>query len=287
MLKKKTCPKSDRFFLSKELFDKHHWGLDTPRFENFCSLSGPMSDEEFSLLYELTDRFNLLDISNFIIEFLMGYYSCTDDIYLEASQIIITPMKKVDEYGKHLVNSKSGDVVFDEFMAKKHLCEYEEKLIFCKDASEAITSFGDNVLICFVDDFVGSGRTYEETYDTFAHFFSDNGKTLAKNSVFAITAWAMRAGYEVCNAMGLRLFCHRTFNKEISDYPGYTEQEKNVKRGLMQDMEKSYGYKITPHYSLGFSQSEALVSIFEKSPNNTFPIFWKAKNKQNIFPRFK
>ena len=54
----------------------------------------------------------------------------------------------------------------------------------------------------------------------------------------------------------------------------------------MEQMEKVYGHNISAKYSLGFGKSEALVSILEKSPNNTFPIFWKAKNGQNIFPRF-
>ena len=51
-------------------------------------------------------------------------------------------------------------------------------------------------------------------------------------------------------------------------------------------MEKRYVNNVGS-YSLGYGQSEALVSVFAKSPNNTFPIFWKVKNKLNIFPRFK
>lgn len=51
-------------------------------------------------------------------------------------------------------------------------------------------------------------------------------------------------------------------------------------------MEKSYGNRITSRYSLGYMQSEALISIMDKSPNNTFPIFWKANHDLNIFPRF-
>ena len=54
----------------------------------------------------------------------------------------------------------------------------------------------------------------------------------------------------------------------------------------MVQMEKFYGNRITSIYSLGYMQSEALISIMDKSPNNTFPIFWKAKDDLNIFPRF-
>lgn len=76
------------------------------------------------------------------------------------------------------------------------------------------------------------------------------------------------------------------FDKAISESPNYTALEINYKKGLMVQMEKFYGNRITSIYSLGYMQSEALISIMDKSPNNTFPIFWKAKDDLNIFPRF-
>lgn len=97
----------------------------------------------------------------------------------------------------------------------------------------------------------------------------------------------MRHGYDYCKEKKLRLFCSRFFDKAISESPNYTALEINYKKGLMVQMEKSYGNRITSTFSLGYMQSEALISIMDKSPNNTFPIFWKAKHNFNIFPRFK
>lgn len=286
MLKKKKYPRLDRLTKIGELFTRHNWKKDGKRYTNFCLLAGQMNDTEFALLYELTDRFHLLDMNNFIMEFLLGFYSSNDDLYRSSDHIYITPMKKVNDKGKHVKNSKSGDIVYSVMRAKRRLCEYEEKFVFCKDASEILVTFSDGDLICFIDDFVGSGKTYHDAFVSFKKYFSSLGKQLEGKDVFAITAWAMEIGYQFCQGKQLRLYCNKRFFKEISEFPNYNDIEKKEKIQLMEQMEKVYGHNISAKYSLGFGKSEALVSILEKSPNNTFPIFWKAKNGQNIFPRF-
>lgn len=287
MLKKGNLLRLDRLHKTEDLFKKHSWSLNDKRYANFCALAGQMNDVEFALLYELTDRFHLLEINNYIIEFLLGFYSSDDNLFEKSNNIYITPMKKVNAKGKHLKNKiKSGDTVYDEFQAKRKLCEYEEKFVFCRDASEILPLFAKNDLICFVDDFVGSGKTYDDTYKSFKAYFASCGKQIGVKDVFAITAWAMEEGFLYCNNRHLRLFCNKKFPKEITDFSGYTTLEKDEKIKLMEQMENSYGNNISPQYSLGYGRSEALVSILAKSPNNTFPIFWKAKYNKNIFPRF-
>lgn len=287
MIKKKKALKPNELERVKDLFVKHAWDINTFRFENMCSLGGQMNANEFDLLFELVDRFHLLDVCNFMDKFLMGYYNSDDEIFQNAHSIIVTPMKSVDTNGHHEVDNKSGDVVFSMFEAKRSLCEYEDKLVFCKDAFEACAIYQDSDVICFVDDFIGTGNTYLNAYRSFVDYFQKQSATIAKADVFAISAWAMRAGYDYCNRQGLRLFCEEIFEKEISKNPTYTDVEIKCKTKLMLQMEKSYGYRIAEMYSLGFKKSEALVSIMGKSPNNTFPIFWKAKQKLNIFPRFE
>lgn len=286
MLRKKIPLRLDRLRKADELFKEHKWAQHCERYANFCSLAGQMDDDEFNLLYELTNRFHLLEINNFIIEFLLGFYSSNDDLYKKSNHIYITAMKEVDVNGKHIKKSKSGDIVYDEFKANRNLCEYEDKFIFCKDASDVIVSFASNDLICFVDDFVGSGKPYNDTYKTFRTYFNSCGKRLEKKDIFAISAWAMEAGCDFCKSNRLRLFCNRKFAKEITEYPDYTVLERELKIKLMKKMEKRYVNNVG-RFSLGYDQSEALISVFAKSPNNTFPIFWKAKNKLNIFPRFE
>ena len=268
-----------------ELFRRHDWTLKGERYENFCSLGGKMKADEFKLLFELVDRFHLLDICNFMDEFLMGYYSCDDAIFQNAHSVIVTPMKEVDIHGHHQLKDKSGDVVFSMFQEKRTLCEYEEKIVFCNDAADAKNVFQDNDVICFVDDFVGTGKTYDDTYKSFVSYFKSQNIVIDNRKVFAVTAWAMHHGYDYCKEKDLRLFCSSFFDKAISESPNYTALEINYKKGLMVQMEKFYGNRITSIYSLGYMQSEALISIMDKSPNNTFPIFWKAKDDLNIFPR--
>lgn len=286
MIKKKKALKPNELERVKELFVKHAWDINTLRFENMCSLGGHMNANEFALLFELVDRFHLLDVCNFMDKFLMGYYNSDDEIFQNAHSIIVTPMKEVDNNGHHKKANKSGDIVYSMFEEKRSLCEYEDKLIFCKDAFESQKLFQNNDVICFVDDFIGSGKTYFDTYQSFVKYFQTQNVSIGKENVFAIAIWAMRTGYDYCKENALRLFCVDVFAKEISGDTNLTDVEIKCKKELMLQMEKSYGERIGK-YSLGFKQSEALVSIMGKSPNNTFPIFWKAKQNLNIFPRFK
>lgn len=270
-----------------ELFLRHNWSLKGERYENFCSLGGQMNANEFELLFELVDRFHLLEVCNFMNEFLMGYYNGDDAIFQNAHAVIVTPMKEVDINGRHIVKDKSGDIVFSMFQEKRTLCEYEDKLVFCNDAVDVKNIFQDNDVICFVDDFIGTGNTYFDTFQSYVTYFQSQNIEIGNRTVFAVTAWAMHHGFDYCKEKDLRLFCACIFDKAISENPNYTTTEINDRKNLMVQMEKSYGYWITSKYSLGFKQSEALISIMGKSPNNTFPIFWKAKRNFNIFPRFK
>lgn len=270
-----------------ELFLRHDWDIKGERYENFCSLGGKMNSIEFELLFELVDRFHLLDICNFMDEFLMGYYSCDDAIFQNAHSVIVTPMKEVDMSGRHKLKDKSGDVVFSMFREKRTLCEYEAKLVFCNDAVDVKNVLQDNDVICFVDDFIGTGSTYLNTFRSFVTYFQSLNIEIGNRNIFAVTARAMHHGFDYCKENDLRLFCSEIFDKAISENPNYTATEISDRKALMVQMEKSYGYRITSTYSLGYMKSEALISIMGKSPNNTFPIFWKAKHDFNIFPRFK
>lgn len=287
MKKKKKALKPNELEKVMDLFIRHGWSINTSRYENFCSLGGQMDADEFSLLFELVDRFHLLDVSNFMDRFLMGYYSSKDEIFQNARSVIVTPMKIVDSNGHHKADNKSGDIVSSMFEAKRNLCEYEDKLVFCKDAFKAKIHFQDGDVICFVDDFIGTGKTYQDTYQSFVSYFQRQNVVIGKENVFAIATWAMRVGYDFCNEQGLRLYCAEIFEKAISEDSNFSDVEISARKKLMVQMEKSYGFRISKPYSLGFKQSEALVSIMGKSPNNTFPIFWKAKQELNIFPRFK
>lgn len=43
----------------------------------------------------------------------------------------------------------------------------------------------------------------------------------------------------------------------------------------MQQIENKLFVNLKSQYSLGFYQSESLVSIMNKAPNNTFPFYWE------------
>ena len=50
----------------------------------------------------------------------------------------------------------------------------------------------------------------------------------------------------------------------------------------MKSIENKVLQNLNRDFSFGYKSSESLVSIMEKSPNNTFPFYWyKGKDGQN------
>lgn len=61
--------------------------------------------------------------------------------------------------------------------------------------------------------------------------------------------------------------------------------ENNVK--LMKSIEAKVLHKLNRKFSFGYKASESLVSIMEKSPNNTFPFYWYKGKEGELEPIFR
>ena len=110
---------------------------------------------------------------------------------------------------------------------KRTLCEYEEKFVFCNDAADAKNVFQDNDVICFVDDFIGTGKTYDDTYKSFVSYLKNQNIVIDNRNVFAVTAWTMHHGYDYCKVKKFRLFWSRIFDMALSESSIYTALEIN------------------------------------------------------------
>jgi hypothetical protein len=65
--------------------------------------------------------------------------------------------------------------------------------------------------------------------------------------------------------------------KGISDY--YHSPIREEKTRIMKEIEKLIRMK--KRFSLGYNSSEALFTLI-KTPNNTFPVFWKEYKKNGV-----
>lgn len=274
--------KVNELFLNRKWTDNKSSFIQ-PRYDNFCSTVTNLSPEELSLMIDLTERFNILNNQDLMEEFFCGFYNVPDEVFLNSRNILCVPLKKITPNGEYLKKQKSGDQILTEMEGLYKQYDYSDKIILCKTPEIAINKFIQNDILCFVDDFIGSGESYIEAYDTFNAFFKTKHKILNKTNVIAVCAWAMEQGVKTCLEKDLKVYSEKIFHKAISDY--YKNEDLNIKKKNMKEIEEQK-CKNQEQYSFGFHQCESLISINGKTVNNTFPIFWNTKNKTNTFPRY-
>ena len=251
------------------------------RYDNFCSSFGQLKDDEFQLIMELTSRFHCMTFIELVEEFLSGYYSVPDNIIQRCHHLLIVPMKKMYRSGRCMRKFKSGDMLMAQMQQVDDICYYNDKFVYCKNAIEVARNYQQGDLVCFIDDFVGTGRTFYEAYQTTCNYLSTHNIALSTVDCIGVSAWAMRQGLLACQARGLRLYSFRVFQKEISDF--YPRPQNMAHLLRMYNMEKTVCDKITGKFRFGFGHCEALVSIAGRCANNTFPVYWKTRNA--TFPR--
>ena len=78
---------------------------------------------------------------------------------------------------------------------------------------------------------------------------------------------------------GVEVYAYYIFRKGISDY--YSDDQRDGCLKTMAGIEDKL--KVDSDFRLGYAQSEALISLI-RTPNNTFPVFWKKKDKSSPAP---
>lgn len=166
---------------------------------------------------------------------------------------------------------KSGDAMI---YATKNLnmSEFEEPLKSMQlIARDYYTLFSeskkkDNQVYIFVDDFIGTGDTAIRTVNEFVDEFDVDYR-----DIYVIAMVAMDFGVLRLQNLGINVGINLVARKGISDSDMTLEAKEQATR-TMEDIESDI--QVLQKYKFGYKQSESLVSIDRKAPNNTFPFFW-------------
>ena len=100
---------------------------------------------------------------------------------------------------------------------------------------------------------------------------------------------AMQDGLWNLDYCSLKCYASDVYIKAITDDKRFDLQQRQQRIGFMKSAEEKVVKRALKKYSLGYSQSEALLSIMDKCPNNTLPFYWFASqhNISPVFYRFK
>jgi hypothetical protein len=267
----------------RKLFKKKKWYEKTNEefvFENFCILLDNLTKDQKELLHELSENYLWISASEYEATFNDIFISIYKHRLIKCKTLYLIPVVKVSERAKikssdHCVYLIKGILNLNQNYTKikTHLLdEFEniKKIKFQDDGSE---------LVCFIDDFIGTGDTFKNCW---LDLTVNNSSITINNSVLASLIFQKEGFNYIKNNIKIPIFYHEVRPKGISDH--FTTPEKEEKIKIMKEIEKL----VKPgSFSFGYKASEALVTMI-RTPNNTFPIFWKKYKikKEQFIPPF-
>ncbi len=264
-----------------EIFEKKNWELDeeleTSKFKLFCNMLLRLEKEEVDLMIELLEDFIHIDgdkYNNEIIKILNRFLEQNSKL----QTLFVLPL--ISERDKE--KNKSAHVILYKFKGttvKYKVPGLKNVSLSVLDKTEILPLLRDNQMVILVDDFIGTGDTSVEAIE----YLMKLHPHLEKNKIGIFSIVIQQNGLDYLTKLGFNVFYSIVIGRGISDK--YFDVEKKNKLNVMKNVEDRMK-KLKPEYRLGYKQSEGLVCM-ERTPNNTFPIFWyDYKSKYNPpFPR--
>lgn len=248
------------------------------RFNRFCERLSMLDVKEQLLVINLTKRFTDISGSEYlhlILQLLNRLHSGNNPLFFQTTKFFILPLIAPCDFTK----TKSSNFVWYYFRDEK--VKYNplflgKQLVYC-DIEKApwVSSLKSNETIILVDDYIGSGETAVGAINWIVESF----KVSPKQIVILSIAAQEQGMQHILSETGVVVYSYYQFQKGISDF--YSEGEREDYIAIMEGIENKL--KVTSQDRLGYNQSEALISLI-RTPNNTFPVFWKTNGKKQLAP---
>jgi hypothetical protein len=290
-----------------EIFNTKGWDIDSKTvslYKNYIHRFSTLPDETKDFFFDLTERFeNISTLNQISTLFREGYNSLDKEKIDNARKIYFLPLivpelgyekvskyrfinwiYKVTGYSKKTYKERPPIKSCDKMITLLEI-EYRDmygsdKFIFPKKYSIFKNQYDKKKdVIILVDDFVGTGETADEILD----FFINTEKHNYNNNIKILTLISQKKGVSLIKEKyNIEVLNAKTQDASITSYYG---DEVELKKQIVEKMSKSINIKKD---FFGYKDSEALVCILNKSPNNTLPIFWyETKTNPAPFPRMK
>jgi hypothetical protein len=269
-----------------KLFKEKNWEIDDPdnRLEGFKNTLQFLNVEQRQLLLEITKQFICIEISEYYRRFCNAFEKYVRFIPKKANNktnLIILPLISENDFGK----CKSSSLMLYLIKANEYRLNKKYKGIASISLVETNTYdkidtnllqlfHNENTKVCLIDDFLGSGLTAESAVK-----YLYNNNIVPQHNISVIALVAMQQGIDLLSLINVDTFSDIVCKKAITG-TGDREQQR-IK--IMKSISERIGAKEECY--LGYNNSEALIKMV-RTPNNTFPVYWLAKNNKNPpFPR--
>ncbi|MFC3561193.1 phosphoribosyltransferase [Pedobacter jamesrossensis] len=292
----KTPVKPQVIMALTTLFQKKKWDLssgsetDMTLFRKFCERLSLFSEDEQDMLIELTSDFIRIGLQDYLAHFFESFILLGDSFFDNKDKIYVLPL--VSPYsgtksseGKILRGkSKSADFLH-YLLDSSDWTWFSKKLVMNYTFKKLLKDFdSSNSSIVLIDDFVGSGRTAADVCKIFLMENFSFGK-LEPDSLKIVSLAAQKHGiHHVRKEVNVEVISNIIIPKGISDR--YILPDLSSKIAQMNSVEEKL--EISEELHFGYEKSEAMITFLNKTPNNTFPIYWhETKTKVAPFPRYK
>lgn len=238
-------------------------------FSNFCKLLSNLNDTQRELIIDLAERYTWITLSEYQSKIVNVLNIVEEEKLNNIKRIILFPVMKPEDENK----TKSGHTILYMLRAIKPMLHRYKEIEFKEiESYEHIKSekfkLKDTDAVFLLDDYLGSGETIKATINELL-----SNRNIEPKKLNVISIAAQSDSTEFLKKIDVAYYTDMITKKGISDYYKSPELEEKIR--IMLEIEK-----LIPgnHFSFGFNQSEALITLM-RTPDNTFPIFWKEHKK--------
>lgn len=280
----------------EELFNQKKWPMTNGSlnqlslFQKFCERLKLFDTVHQELIIELSKNFLIINLNEYLERFYDSFFCLKTSLVEQTDRIFIFPLTnpfiEVLEGENKVAKGKTKSAHFLHYMLEAGDYTWiSNKLIISNSINLLRKEFDNtNSILILIDDFIGSGKTAIDVCEIYLAEEINAGKIDPKN-IKIVSIAAQKSEIEnIEKTIGIEVFSNLVLPKGISDF--FTGDDLNFNTIKMQEIEKRL--KIQDDYLFGYEQSEALISFLNKTPNNTFPVYWhETLKKVAPFPRYK
>lgn len=293
MPKRKVNTNISKLALMRMRYQSKNWFTER-RFNRLLERMKTLSGDEKQLVMELTDKFEHIDIRQLVPKLQSSLIKLVEMKGHNVSTILLAPLKpptikiKESDFYHNCVlteKSKSADYIFE--LLARHDLNIDADIKICSSPKDLIRCYKDNCCIALVDDFVGSGETASTCVREYKTFLESKNVIVNIEQFSIVVAAAMKEGVAEINKYGMDCFAEDIMDKGITCDASKKQFQRDKNVSLMKSIEGKLMPNMSDEYSFGYHHSEALISILDKAPNNTFPFYWYTKGTKSkaIFRR--
>lgn len=275
---------ASNFMKLVETFKQNGWEIpesdseNESRFNRFCKRLSILESEEQELIIDLTKNYMVINANEYLthtLSLLNRLYKDGPEVFTKTTKFYVLPLIAPQDVKK----TKSSQCMWYNFQdehIKLNPIFKGKKLIYCDQTKFSwIQGIKENEKVILLDDYIGSGETAISAINWLSEQFG-----VHSNKMIVMSIAAQSLGLkQIAEKSDAEVFTYFERNRGISDTYEGDICDKNINTMLKIESK----LKVEKEFELGYNKSEALISLI-RTPNNTFPVFWKVNKKKEYAP---